>query len=118
MLWALALGMPTIMITKLALSLLHQSNAAHCDCGESNRQVDAEITVDVSSQLSGRMAEVFVNFNDVVKAGQPLAQLDQESFIIAVNEAKAALRVAECDSTCPTSGGRASEARHRECTQR
>jgi HlyD family secretion protein len=56
--------------------------------------VDAEITVDVSSQLSGRMAEVFVNFNDVVKAGQPLAQLDQESFLIAVKEAKAALRVA------------------------
>src|SRR5215831_18519815 len=56
--------------------------------------VDAEITVDVSSQLSGRMAEVFVNFNDVVKAGQPLAQLDQESFLIAVKEAKAALDVA------------------------
>jgi HlyD family secretion protein len=56
--------------------------------------VDAEITVDVSSQLSGRMAEVFVNFNDVVKAGQPLAQLDQESFLIAVKEAKAALQVA------------------------
>ena len=42
--------------------------------------VDAEITVDVSSQLSGRVADVFVNFNDVVKTGQPLAQLDQESF--------------------------------------
>ena len=56
--------------------------------------VDAKITVDVSSQLSGRMAEVFVNFNDVVKAGQPLAQLDQESFLIAVKEAKAALQVA------------------------
>jgi HlyD family secretion protein len=56
--------------------------------------VDAEITVDVSSQLSGRMAEVFVNFNDMVKAGQPLAQLDQESFLIAAKEAKATLQVA------------------------
>jgi HlyD family secretion protein len=56
--------------------------------------VDAEITIDVSSQLSGRMAEVFVNFNDVVKTGQPLAQLDQESFLIVVKEAKAALQVA------------------------
>jgi HlyD family secretion protein len=56
--------------------------------------VDAEITVDVSSQLSGRMAEVFVNFNDAVKAGQPRAQLDQESFLIALKEAKAALQVA------------------------
>jgi HlyD family secretion protein len=56
--------------------------------------VDAQITVDVSSQLSGRMADVFVNFNDVVKAGQPLAQLDQELFVARVNEAKAALKVA------------------------
>src|SRR5262245_58976428 len=55
--------------------------------------VDAEITVDVSSQLSGRMAEVFVNFNDAVKAGQPLAQLDQGSFLIAAKEAKASLEV-------------------------
>jgi len=56
--------------------------------------VDAQITVDVSSQLSGRMADVFVNFNDVVKAGHPLAQLDQEIFVARVNEAKAALKVA------------------------
>ena len=56
--------------------------------------VDAEITVDVSSQLSGRIAEVFVNFNDPVKTSQPLAQLDQESFLIAVKEAGAALDVA------------------------
>ena len=56
--------------------------------------VDAEITVDVSSELSGRIAEVFVNFNDPVKTGQPLAQLDHESFLIAVKEAGAALDVA------------------------
>jgi HlyD family secretion protein len=49
--------------------------------------VDAQITVDVSSQLSGRMADVFVNFNDVVKAGQPLAQLDQEIFVAGGAEA-------------------------------
>src|SRR5262245_38611800 len=56
--------------------------------------VDAEITVDVSSQLSGRMAEVLVNFHDVVKAAQQLAQLDQESFSVAVKESRAALKVA------------------------
>jgi HlyD family secretion protein len=56
--------------------------------------VDAKITVDVSSQLSGRISRVFVNFNDAVMAGQPLAHLDQESFRIAAKEAKAALAVA------------------------
>src|SRR5215468_2429469 len=56
--------------------------------------VEAVITVDVSSQLSGRVADVFVSFNDPVRAGQPIAQLDQEIFAAHVNEAKAALSVA------------------------
>src|ERR1700756_4153621 len=56
--------------------------------------VEAVVSVDVSSQLSGRIAEVFVGFNDAIKAGQPIAQLDQEIFSARVNEAKAALRVA------------------------
>jgi HlyD family secretion protein len=56
--------------------------------------VEAVVTVDVSSQLSGRIAEVFVDFNDTVKAGQPIAQIDQEIFCARVNEARASLRVA------------------------
>ncbi len=57
--------------------------------------VDAVITVDVSSQLSGRISEVFVNFNDEVKTGQPIARVDPEIFASRVNEAKAVLKVAE-----------------------
>jgi HlyD family secretion protein len=56
--------------------------------------VEAVITVDVSSQLSGRIADVFVNFSDTVRAGQPIAQLDPEIFSARVNEARAALKVA------------------------
>src|SRR5258708_9231069 len=56
--------------------------------------VEAVVSVDVSSQLSGRIAQVFVNFNDAVTAGQPIAQIDQEIFAARVNEARAALRVA------------------------
>lgn len=56
--------------------------------------VEAVLSVDVSSQLSGRIAAVFVNFNDAVTAGQPIAQIDQEIFAARVNEANAALRVA------------------------
>ncbi len=56
--------------------------------------VEAVVSIDVSSQLSGRIAEVFVNFNDTIRAGQPIAQIDQEIFAARVNEAKAALRVA------------------------
>ena len=56
--------------------------------------VEAVVSVDVSSQLSGRIAEVFVNFNDTVRAGQPIAQIDQEIFAARVNEARAGLNVA------------------------
>src|SRR3974377_239171 len=55
--------------------------------------VEAVVSVDVSSQLSGRIAEVFVNFNDTIKAGQPIAQIDPEIFAARVNEARAALDV-------------------------
>jgi HlyD family secretion protein len=61
---------------------------------KANGTVEAVVSVDVSSQLSGRIAEVFVGFNDAIKAGQPIAQLDQEIFSARVSEAKAALRVA------------------------
>ena len=60
--------------------------------------VDAVITVDVSSQLSGRISEVFVNFNDSVKAGQPIARVDPEIFAARVNEAKAVLKVAKANA--------------------
>jgi HlyD family secretion protein len=55
--------------------------------------VEAVLTVDVSSQLSGRIADVFVNFNDTVSAGQPIARLDQEIFRARVTESAAALNV-------------------------
>ena len=59
--------------------------------------VEAVVSVDVSSQLSGRIAEVFVDFNDQVTAGQPLARLDQDLFVAHVNEIQAALMVADAN---------------------
>ena len=59
--------------------------------------VEAVVSVDVSSQLSGRIAEVFVNFNDTVRAGQPIAQIDPEILAARVNEARAALKIARAD---------------------
>jgi HlyD family secretion protein len=56
--------------------------------------VEAVVSIDVSSQLSGRIAEVFVNFNDSVKAGQAIAQIDQEIYAARVSETRAALKVA------------------------
>ena len=64
--------------------------------------VDAVISVDVSSQLSGRISDVFVNFNDNVKAAQPIARVDPEIFVARVNEAKAVLKVAKANAQVQT----------------
>ena len=56
--------------------------------------INATVNVEVGSQLSGLVAKVFCDFNDLVKAGQPLAELDQSSLIAKVNEAEAELKVA------------------------
>lgn len=57
--------------------------------------VEPVISIDVSSQLSGRISEVLVNFNDEVRAGQAIARIDPELFAARVAEAKAVLRVAQ-----------------------
>jgi HlyD family secretion protein len=60
--------------------------------------VDPVITVDVSSQLSGRIAEVLVNDNDAVTQGQVIARLDPDAYDARVSEARAALKVARANA--------------------
>src|SRR3954468_24999813 len=57
--------------------------------------LNAIVNVEVGSQLTGEFAELFVDFNDQVKKGQHLAQLDQRSFKARVAEAEAAIEIAE-----------------------
>jgi HlyD family secretion protein len=66
--------------------------------------VDPVVMVDVSSQLSGRIASVPVNFNDHVKAGQLIAQIDPDIFAARVNEAKAVLSVARANAQLQKAG--------------
>lgn len=47
------------------------------------------VNVQVGSQVSGRIAELFVDFNSPVKKGQVLAKLDPQLFQAAVDHAKA-----------------------------
>jgi HlyD family secretion protein len=58
-------------------------------------RAEAIHTVEVSSQLSGAIARVYVDFNDRVKAGQPIAALDPGIYQAHVNETAAAVKVAE-----------------------
>lgn len=54
-------------------------------------------TIEVGSQLSGQLAKVYVDFNDTVRKGEALAQIDPRTFAAKVDEAKAALGVARAD---------------------
>ena len=51
-------------------------------------------TIEVGSQLSGQLARVYVDFNDTVSKDQPLALIDPRSFAAKVDEARAAVAVA------------------------
>jgi len=48
--------------------------------------------VDVGAQVSGKLLEIYVDFNSVVKSGQIIAKLDPEIFITRVNQSEANLR--------------------------
>jgi len=54
-------------------------------------RVEAVDAVEVSSQLSGQVAELCANFNDKVASGTPLARLDDKTFKAAVAESQARL---------------------------
>ena len=52
-------------------------------------------TVSVGSQASGRIAEIYVDYNSVVKKGQLLALIDQENAKANVQQREAALEIAK-----------------------
>src|SRR3990170_1504762 len=50
--------------------------------------------VQVGSQVSGQLKEIYVDFNSEVKKGQVIARIDSESFALRVNQAMADLEAA------------------------
>lgn len=56
--------------------------------------LNAVVTVEVGTQLSGQIAELFADFNDEVTRGEPLAQLDRKGFEARLAEARAATNMA------------------------
>ncbi len=59
--------------------------------------LQALVTVEVGTQLSGQIAELFADFNDEVTKDQPLAQLDTRSFEARLAEARAATAMAKAN---------------------
>lgn len=57
--------------------------------------LEAQVTVQVGSQVSGQIAELLVDFNTPVRKGQVIARLDPATFETRVAQAHADLRAAE-----------------------
>ena len=57
--------------------------------------LQAGVTVQVGSQVSGTIEKLFANFNSKVKAGEVVAQLNQDKFKAAVDQARANLLAAQ-----------------------
>ena len=51
--------------------------------------LSALVTVQVGSQVSGRIAEILVDFNSPVKKGQVIARIDPQLFEAALEQARA-----------------------------
>jgi HlyD family secretion protein len=51
--------------------------------------LQALVTVDVGSQISGQILQVFVDFNDQVRAGQVLATLDPQTYVSRLRQGQA-----------------------------
>ncbi len=60
-------------------------------------KVNALVTVEVGSQLSGQIVELFVDFNSEVVAGQIIARLDDSTFQARVAQAEADVASAEAN---------------------
>ncbi len=59
--------------------------------------VQALVTVDVSSQLSGQISQVNVDFNSEVKKGDTLGVIDPRTFVSRVASARANLAIAKAN---------------------
>jgi len=57
--------------------------------------LNAVVTVQVGSQVSGQIKELLVDFNSVVKKGQVIARIDPQIFEAQVNQAKADVETAK-----------------------
>jgi HlyD family secretion protein len=60
--------------------------------------LQAVVTVQVGSQVSGTIAKLYADFNSQVKQGQVVVQLDQDKFKASVEQAKANVVSAQANS--------------------
>ena len=88
----LAIGGVLLIAVVVGLFLYYHNRESTDDA-----QVDGHITP-VSSKVYGRVAQVLVNDNQPVKAGQVMVVIDPRDYQTSLDQAKAALTLAESDA--------------------
>lgn len=79
--------------------------------------MQAVVTVDVGSQVSGRIQELFADFNTPVKKGQRIAKIDPSLFQAAVVQAQANVQAARANVTRLTVAAEDSERQARRASE-
>ncbi|MCG8444057.1 MAG: efflux RND transporter periplasmic adaptor subunit, partial [Caulobacterales bacterium] len=80
-------------------------------------RLEALVTVEVGSQLSGQLAEVAVDFDDPVTAGEVIARIDPATFEQRVRQAEADLAVQRASARAAEADIAQAEAQLFEATQ-
>lgn len=88
----LAVGAVVLLLALISLIAYYHNRETTDDA-----QVDGHITP-VASKIYGRVAEVLVDDNQPVKAGQVLVRIDPRDYQASLDQAKAALALAESDA--------------------
>jgi membrane fusion protein (multidrug efflux system) len=82
-----------VVVAVVAALFLYYHNRESTD----DAQVDGHITP-IASKIYGRVAQVMVNDNQPVKAGQVLVKIDPRDYQASLDQAKAQLALAESDA--------------------
>ncbi len=72
--------------------------------------LNAVTTVQVGSQISGQVKEIYADFNTAVKKGQVIARIDPATYELRVNQARADLDAAQSAVAVARSGLAAQQA--------
>ena len=105
--WLILAGLMVLAGLFAAFGLKRNTQAQHFtakvergeihDVVEATGTINAVITVQVGSQVSGQVSKLYVDFNSRVKKGQLIAQIDPALFEGALSQAKADLENAQAN---------------------
>lgn len=86
------IGVVVLLVIVAGLFYWHSTYYEDTD----DAQVDGDL-YQVSARVSGQVVKVFVEDNQQVSAGQPIAEIDPKDYQVAVDQAQANLATAEAD---------------------